>query len=68
LVIMALTCKFALSDLHGHSQYPATVHAAMLMPPAEGRRWLAEAESFLAEAPPALRRGAIGSYLASTPR
>ena len=42
--------------------------AARLMPPAEGRRWLAEAESFLAEAPPALRRGAIGSYLTSTPQ
>ena len=38
------------------------------MPPAAGRRWLAEAESFLAEAPPALRRDAIGSYLTGAPQ
>ena len=37
--------------------------AARLMPRAAGKRWLAEAASFLAEAPPALRRGAICSYL-----
>jgi hypothetical protein len=41
---------------------------AKLMPPAAGRRWLVEAESFLAEAPPALRRGAIGNYLTHTPQ
>jgi hypothetical protein len=37
--------------------------AAGLMPGAAGRRWLAEAENFLAEASPILRRGAIRSYL-----
>lgn len=42
--------------------------AARLMPPAAGRRWLAEADSFLAEAPPGMRRGAIGSYLAGAPQ
>ena len=42
--------------------------AARLMPAAMGKRWLAEAESFLAEAPPALRCGAIASYLTSTPQ
>jgi hypothetical protein len=38
------------------------------MPPAAGRRWLAEAASFLAEAPPALRHGAIRSYLIGAPQ
>jgi hypothetical protein len=38
--------------------------AARLMPPASGQRWIAEAESFLAEAPPGLQRRAIASYLA----
>ena len=33
--------------------------ASRLMPPAAGSRWLAEAESFLAEAPPELRRAAM---------
>jgi hypothetical protein len=42
--------------------------AAWLMPRAAGRRWLAEAESFAAEAPPALRRGAIRSYLTGAPQ
>jgi hypothetical protein len=42
--------------------------AARLMPPSARARWLAEAESFLAESPPALRRGAIGSYVASAPQ
>ena len=37
--------------------------AARLMPRAAGKRWLAEAASFLTEAPPALQRGAICSYL-----
>jgi hypothetical protein len=40
---------------------------AWLMPRAMGRRWLAEAESFLAEAPPLLGHGAIRSYLVSAP-
>jgi hypothetical protein len=42
--------------------------AARLMPRAAGGRWLAEAESFAAEAPPALRRGAIRSYLTGAPQ
>ena len=42
--------------------------AAWLMPRAAGRRWLAEAESFAAEAPPALRRGAIRSCLTGAPQ
>jgi hypothetical protein len=37
---------------------------ARLMPPVAGRRWLAEAESFLTEAPPGIRRRAVRSYLA----
>jgi hypothetical protein len=41
--------------------------AARLMPPSAGMRWLAEAESFLAEASSELRHGAIGSYLAGAP-
>jgi hypothetical protein len=39
--------------------------AARLMPPAAGSRWLAEARSFLVEAPPEMRRAAVASYLAS---
>jgi hypothetical protein len=42
--------------------------AACMMPAAARRRWLAEAESFLVEAPPVLRRGAVGSYLAGAPQ
>ena len=42
--------------------------AAWLMPRVAGRRWLAEAESFLAEAPPAQRRRAVRSYLATAPQ
>ena len=42
--------------------------AARLMPRAAGRRWLAEASNFLAEAPAALQRGAIHSYLANAPQ
>jgi hypothetical protein len=41
--------------------------AARLMPPAAGRRWLAEADSFLFEAPSVLRRSAVRSYLAGVP-
>jgi hypothetical protein len=33
------------------------------MPRAAGRRWLTEADSFLAEASPVLQRRAIRSYL-----
>jgi hypothetical protein len=42
--------------------------AARLMPRAAGHRWLAEADSFLAEAPPSMLRGTIRSYLASAPQ
>jgi hypothetical protein len=42
--------------------------AARLMPRDVGRRWLAEAESFLAEAPPTLHPGAVRSYLANAPQ
>jgi hypothetical protein len=39
-----------------------------LMPAAAGRRWLAEAESLLAEITPARRGAAVRSYLRSAPR
>jgi hypothetical protein len=39
-----------------------------LMPPAASARWLAEAESFLAEAPQAILRDAVRSYLATAPQ
>jgi hypothetical protein len=39
-----------------------------LMPAAAGRRWLAEAESLLAEVPAARRGAAVRSYLLSAPR
>jgi hypothetical protein len=39
-----------------------------LMPASAGRRWLAEAESVLAEVPPALRGATVRSYLRSAPR
>jgi hypothetical protein len=39
-----------------------------LMPPSAGRRWLAEADSLLAEIGPARRGAAIRSYLVSAPR
>jgi hypothetical protein len=42
--------------------------AARLMPPATGRRWLAEADSFLFEAPPERRAAAVRDYLATAPR
>ena len=41
--------------------------AARLMPPAAGRRWLAEADSLLSEIAPARRARAIRSYLWSAP-
>lgn len=41
--------------------------AAQLMPPDVGRRWLAEADSFLSEAPPEQRDAAICDYLATAP-
>jgi hypothetical protein len=42
--------------------------AAWLMPRAAGSRWLAEAASFLSEAPPAQRRRAFRNYLAAAPQ
>jgi hypothetical protein len=39
-----------------------------LMPASAGRRWLAEAESVLAEITPARRGAAVRSYLLSAPR
>jgi hypothetical protein len=39
-----------------------------LMPAAAGRRWLAEAESLLAEVAPARRGASVRSYLRSAPR
>jgi hypothetical protein len=39
-----------------------------LMPASAGRRWLAEAESLLAEVPAARRGAAVRSYLLSVPR
>jgi hypothetical protein len=41
---------------------------ARLMPRSAGRRWLAEAESLLAEITPARRGAAVRSYLLSAPR
>lgn len=42
--------------------------AARVMPPAARRRWLGEAESFLYEAAPELRRRAGRSYLRTAPQ
>ena len=42
--------------------------ASRLMPASAGRRWLAEAESVLAEITAARRRAAVRSYLLSAPR
>jgi hypothetical protein len=42
--------------------------AARLMPPAAGRLWLGEAESFLAEAPAELARSAVRSFLVTAPQ
>ena len=42
--------------------------ASGLMPPAAGRRWLAEAESFLFEAPAGIRNRAIPNYLLTAPQ
>ena len=48
--------------------WPALVMVSRLMPRAAGRRWLAEAESVLAELTGARRRAAARSYLLSAPR
>jgi hypothetical protein len=48
---------------------PRTLAAmSRLMPGAAGRRWLAEAESVLAEVAPTKRRKAVRSYVLSAPR
>ena len=41
---------------------------ARLMPPAAGRRWLAEADSLLFEVPAGRRGKVVRSYLLSAPR
>ena len=41
---------------------------SLLMPPSAGRRWLAEAESLLAEVAAARRGATVRSYLLSAPR
>jgi hypothetical protein len=53
----------AVSGLMAGAGWRTMRAAARLMPRAAGSRWLAEAESFLYEAPPIPRRGAIRSYL-----
>jgi hypothetical protein len=50
-----------------HRRHALTV-VSRLMPASAGRRWLAEAESLLAEVPAARRRAAARSYLLSAPR
>ena len=47
---------------------PVLRAVARLMPPAAGRRWLAEANSLLFELAPGQRRQAVRSYLRSAPR
>jgi hypothetical protein len=49
-------------------RWPALAVVSRLMPAAAGRRWLAEAESLLAEVPAARRGAAVRSYLRSAPR
>lgn len=48
--------------------WPTLVTMSRLMPPAAGRRWLAEAESLLSEITPAQRGPAVRSYLRSAPQ
>lgn len=49
-------------------RWPALVMVSRLMPASAGRRWLAEAESLLAEVTAARRGAAVRSYLLSAPR
>ena len=58
----------AIGDVVSEAQWRALCLAALNMPPAAGRRWLAEVESFLTEAPPKLRLDAARSYLAHAPQ
>jgi hypothetical protein len=58
----------AVAGAGSYSGWRVMLAAARLMPPAAGRRWLGEAESFLAEAHGELLRGAVRSYLAGAPQ
>ena len=49
-------------------RWRALALVSRLMPGSAGRRWLAEAESLLAEVTPARRGAAVRSYLLSAPR
>jgi len=49
-------------------QWHVLVKVSRLMPGPAGRRWLAEADSLLAEIAPARRGAAVRSYLLSAPR
>jgi hypothetical protein len=49
-------------------QWRALAVVSRLMPASAGRRWLAEAESLLAEVTAARRAAAVRSYLLSAPR
>jgi len=49
-------------------RWPVLRAVSRLMPRAAGRRWLAEAESLLFEAPAGRRRTIVRSYLGSAPR
>ena len=49
-------------------RWRALVTVSRLMPRSAGRRWLAEAESLLAEVTGTRRRAAVRSYLLSAPR
>ena len=49
-------------------QWRTLTAVSRLMPGPAGRRWLAEAESLLAELTPARRGAAVRSYLLSAPR
>ena len=56
------------SDGGAVHRWRALAVVSRLMPRSAGRRWLAEAESLLAEVTDARRRAALRSYLLSVPR
>ena len=56
------------SDGRTANRWRTLAMVSRLMPPAAGRRWLAEAESLLAEVTAARRGAAVRSYLRSAPR
>jgi len=58
----------ARSGLEASEEWQVMCAAAQLMPSDAGRRWLDEAVSFLAEAPPAQQYPAISSYLVTAPQ